>query len=304
MGNGLEYVIAYLRGVGYAFVTPTPLTHARVLERATMAGARDVRGIFGWSLPFEPELLPPDVLDALRSVDELEPAGDGRLRSRIRVATCDGDYFVHSAYPTVAVDSVFFGPDSYRFVRLIAAEARGRRSGRVLDIGAGSGVGAIAAARAMPGSALVMTDINPKALRYAGVNAAAAQVQVEQLLLGGDLSAVAGLVDFAVANPPYIIDDGHRAYRDGGALHGGAVSVAMTDMALQRLAPGGRFVLYTGSAIIDGHDALRAELEKLAHGFTWTYRELDPDVFGEELERPAYGDVERIAVVAAVFDKP
>ena len=30
----------------------------------------------------------------------------------------------------------------------------------------------------------------------------------------------------------------------------------------------------------------------------WTYRELDPDVFGEELDKPGYERVERIAVVA------
>ena len=32
--------------------------------------------------------------------------------------------------------------------------------------------------------------------------------------------------------------------------------------------------------------------------------EIDPDVFGEELESPAYRDVERIALVAALIDRP
>ena len=31
------------------------------------------------------------------------------------------------------------------------------------------------------------------------------------------------------------------------------------------------------------------------------YREIDPDVFGEELEQAAYADVDRIAAVGAVF---
>jgi len=34
------------------------------------------------------------------------------------------------------------------------------------------------------------------------------------------------------------------------------------------------------------------------------YRELDPDVFGEELERPAYARVERIAVIGLDVVKP
>jgi hypothetical protein len=32
--------------------------------------------------------------------------------------------------------------------------------------------------------------------------------------------------------------------------------------------------------------------------FGWTYHELDSDVFGEELEKPGYERVERIAAVA------
>ncbi|MNR68782.1 hypothetical protein D3C85_1935590 [compost metagenome] len=37
--------------------------------------------------------------------------------------------------------------------------------------------------------------------------------------------------------------------------------------------------------------------------FAWTYRELDPDVFGEELLTPGYQTVERIAVVALVVTR-
>ena len=37
--------------------------------------------------------------------------------------------------------------------------------------------------------------------------------------------------------------------------------------------------------------------------FGWTYKELDPDVFGEELLTPGYQDVERIAVVALVVTR-
>jgi hypothetical protein len=34
------------------------------------------------------------------------------------------------------------------------------------------------------------------------------------------------------------------------------------------------------------------------------YRELDPDVFGEDLDEPAYAQVERIALVGAVIVRP
>jgi hypothetical protein len=37
--------------------------------------------------------------------------------------------------------------------------------------------------------------------------------------------------------------------------------------------------------------------------FAWTYRELDPDVFGEELLTQGYQRVERIAVVALIVTR-
>ncbi|MCR3765210.1 SAM-dependent methyltransferase, partial [Pseudomonas aeruginosa] len=38
-------------------------------------------------------------------------------------------------------------------------------------------------------------------------------------------------------------------------------------------------------------------LAQRARGWDWEYQELDPDVFAEELESPAYREAERIAVV-------
>jgi hypothetical protein len=38
-------------------------------------------------------------------------------------------------------------------------------------------------------------------------------------------------------------------------------------------------------------------------GLAMRYREIDPDVFGEELEMPAYRDVDRIALIAAIITR-
>ena len=88
-------------------------------------------------------------------------------------------------------------------------------------------------------------------------------------------------------------------------MHGGALSLAMAKEAAQRLAPGGRLLLYTGSAIVDGRDALREALaEAMAQaGCSLAYREIDPDVFGEELDSPPYAEVERIAATGIRIDK-
>ena len=80
----------------------------------------------------------------------------------------------------------------------------------------------------------------------------------------------------------------------------------MAQQAVPRLAPGGRLILYTGSAIVGGRDALHGRLRDLAadQGCTLDYEEIDPDVFGEELETESYRDVERIAAVGALIERP
>ena len=88
-------------------------------------------------------------------------------------------------------------------------------------------------------------------------------------------------------------------------MHGARVSFDWTCAAARRLAAGGRMLLYTGSAIVVGRDELRERLQEVLPGLgcTLRYREIDPDVFGEDLDKPAYADVERIAVVGAVIEK-
>jgi hypothetical protein len=39
-------------------------------------------------------------------------------------------------------------------------------------------------------------------------------------------------------------------------------------------------------------------------GWPWTYREVDPDVFGEELGHGAYVDAERIAAIVLIAERP
>ncbi len=295
-----------LSEAGYRFITPTPATHARVLRQPGRRRARDLRDVFGWNLPFDEAILPPRILDCLRAAGVLEGLGR-RRRSRLRVSSLDDRLFLHSAYPTRSENAVFFGPDSYRFARFIGRNLPpdGQAVRRLADIGAGSGVGAITASAWLKDAELVLTDVNPLALRLARINARAAGVSVVALESRG-LDGVDDPIDVAIANPPYIIDAQDRAYRDGGGMHGGQVSLDMAAAALDRLAPGGRLLLYTGSAIIAGRDPLGEALADLAaaRGCAMDYRELDPDVFGEELSHPAYADVERIALVGAVVIRP
>lgn len=304
----LLLLLETLRQRGYAFVTATPASHARVLARADRKQARSLADVLGWSLPFAPQLLDREIRELLERADAMGATGDGLLRSRIRVSSLMGDLYLHSSYPTDGRDAVFFGPDSYRFARLIQEELSRAPAGphaHILDIGTGAGVGAIVAARRTGVGAATGTDVNPLALRLAAVNARAAGIALHPLL-GDGLDGVARSIDLALANPPYIIDEDRRQYRDGGEMLGGALSLRMAESAVARLAPGGRLILYTGSAIVAGEDALGAALADLAGsaGCAFRYSEIDPDVFGEELEQSAYREVDRIALVAAVITAP
>jgi methylase of polypeptide subunit release factors len=298
----------------YRFITPTPLTHARVIARADKQQARDLRDVLGWSLPFSPGAIDAEIVALLRGIDALEDAGGGLLKSRVRVSSLDDDLFLHSAYPTTQRDAVFFGPDSYRFAAFIRAELpRFAPIGRLADIGVGSAVGAVAALGAAEIKAGVLTDINEAALALAFPNlmfasdrlfsSGARQAMDFAFRATSGLDGVEGGFDAIIANPPYIADAAQRAYRDGGAMHGAEVSLAWAKAAAEKLASGGVFLLYTGSAIVGGEDHLKAALHEALDGFGIAYRELDPDVFGEELEREDYGDVERIAVVGVVAIK-
>jgi len=298
----LQGLLLTLKQRGYDFITLTPATHARIISREGRQIARDLRDVFGWSLPFAPELVDATLLTFLRAANMLEQQGD-TLRSLVRVSSLDSDLYVHSAYPTTGADAVFFGPDSYRFANFLSETlpSLGVRA-HVVDIGAGTGVGALMARRTLPEPRLTLSDINPLALDMARANFGAAGVEADFIESDG-LKSVDGDIDLIIANPPYIADPAHRAYRDGGGMHGGELSLRWAQEAAQRLGPGGAFALYTGSAIVKGEDRLRAALHEALADFDVLYGELDPDVFGEELERPDYADVERIAVVGLVAVK-
>lgn len=298
--EALAALLSQLRQHGYTHTAVTPATHAIVNARPGNAWARDLNGVFGWSRPFRAHLLSHDLFDCLREAGVLVAHEDG-WRSLLRAATLDDLMFLHSAYPTEAADAVFFGPDTYRFTTAIRQALEHRRAPmrRAVDIGCGAGPGAILLGRALPRTEVLAVDINPQALALARANALHNRTPNVQAVRSNLLDDVTGTFDLVVANPPYLVDSAERAYRHGGGPLGADFALAIIDAAMQRLAPGGTLLLYTGVAIVDGADPFRAAAGKRldAAGATWTYREIDPDIFSEELLNPSYVHTDRIAAV-------
>jgi len=260
-----------------------------------------VRDVFGWSRPFQEAVLPKQLLELMRAAEVLERAPGADLwRSRVRFSTVDGLLFAHSAFPTTGHDAVFLGPDSVRFVNAITRAAP--LAMRVADVGCGTGVGGIVLARRGFGvNKVVLSDVNEQALRLARANAELAGVGAE-VVRSDVLTSVEGEIDLVVANPPYLRDEECRWYRDGGGNYGEMLGARIVREALERLRDnprGGALLLYTGAAVVAGIDMfLAAILDELHQSNThYSYHELDPDVFSEELAKPAYANVERIAAV-------
>ena len=313
----LTLLLAYLQLHDYRFTTISPASHEKVNNRPQHAIANDLTDIFGWNRPFKREAVAAQLFDLMQSANIANKVGD-YWKSQLRVSSVNGLLFLHSAYPTLGNEAVFFGPDSYRFANVIHQFIATNQQPiqRAVDIGTGSGVGAVVLATALLTSAsepkpeleieIVAVDINSYALSLARVNTNAADMHNIALIHSNLLHNVAGNFDLIIANPPYLLDETERAYRHGGGLLGAALSLAIVDAAIERLNANGTLLLYTGVAIVNGQDAFLTELASKLNlaGFTYEYKEIDPDIFGEELNGEAYSMVDRIAAVVLTAKKP
>jgi release factor glutamine methyltransferase len=132
-----------------------------------------------------------------------------------------------------------------------------KRSGEtppsVVDVGTGSGIIAICAAKYVPQATITAIDISPAALTVARENAASLKMAERIEFVEGDL--LAGLptdqrFDLVVSNPPYVtqaeydaLEPDVKKFEPLGALvagpRGTEVIERLIPQALERLAPGG-----------------------------------------------------------------
>jgi methylase of polypeptide subunit release factors len=295
----------------YEFVTVTPETQRRVRLQRGEVVAETLRDVFGWNMDFTLGLLPPQVLTWLHQANALTLLDEGKARSRVRFSSFDGLPYVHSAYPTTESDAVFCGPDTFRFASLVAREIEKNPDVlRIVDVGCGAGAGGLLAGRWVERytgrrSRIELVDVNPKALELAQINAITFGCTNTVFQRSDLYRDVTSGIDLILANPPYLVDDDERLYRHGGGRYGSALSERIVKEGLPLLAPKGRLVLYTGSAIERGKDAFKETALRYVDSSRYdvVYREIDPDVFGEELDRASYRGVERIAAVGLVISR-
>ncbi|QMU67231.1 methyltransferase [Streptacidiphilus sp. P02-A3a] len=124
---------------------------------------------------------------------------------------------------------------------------------RVLDLGTGSGVQALHAAR--HGAAVVATDVNARALHFTRLTAALSGLTNIETRQGSLFEPVAGeAFDLVVSNPPFVISPGGRfTYRDGG-MPGDELCRGLVSAAGQHLEPGGYCQLLANWQHVRGED--------------------------------------------------
>lgn len=179
----------------------------------------------------------------------------------------------------VTPDVLIPRPETEFLVVTLLDLARQRPVGQeiaICDVGTGSGIIAVCAARHLPTCRVTAVDISPAALKIARANAAEHGVGERVELLQSDLfSAVPAeqRFDFVVSNPPYVSEaeletlapEVHRFEPHVALLagqRGTEVIEALLPQAAERLHPGGHLLVEVSPMI---HDAARALFEADGH---------------------------------------
>ncbi|MSR86511.1 methyltransferase domain-containing protein [Candidatus Woesearchaeota archaeon] len=142
-------------------------------------------------------------------------------------------------------------------------------SGKVLDMGTGSGIQAVTALENTPD--VLAVDINPECVDFVknkGINAIQSNL----------FSNIQGRFDWIIFNPPYLPEDfeepeDSKLSTTGGA-DGNEIIIAFLQQAKEYLNPHGKILILISS--------LTGEAEELFQGYTYTLLE-EEKLFFEEL---------------------
>ncbi len=205
-------------------------------------------------------VLPAETVSSLRAlglvVEEGEPPG--QCFAPVLLAPVGEFYFVSDRVsrpdrkPFVAPGDMVFAavtPETGRFLRLLPNSP----CERLLDLGSGTGVGAVAAAGSGVARRAWAADITARATHFAAFNAQLNGVEAVCAVEGDLYAPVAGLVfDRIIAHPPYVPAlKTQWVFRDAGEM-GEAITRRIVAGLPEFLEPGGR--LYCLTTALDMKD--------------------------------------------------
>jgi methylase of polypeptide subunit release factors len=248
--------------------------------------------------------LAPAGLDELHAAGLLRRAGPARVAATVAIRPY-GNVLVAADRPRATVDEApDFVPGVNPVARVLARHTIRLPVGSALDLGTGNGMQALAASR--HAEHVLGTDVNPRALAYAELNAALNGVDNLSLASGSWFEPVPDeRFDLILANLPFVVSpDTGFTYRDSG-LGPGEVGEMVVAQAPQHLAEGGYAHVLCEWGVRPGEDwadlprswvtrsgcdalILRGEvLDPVVHAAAWNHRllGLDPNAFEEAVER-------------------
>jgi len=161
--------------------------------------------------------------------------------------------------------------DSRLFESAIRGKKGPQEGQRVLDVGTGSGILAIAAAK--KGCSVTAVDINPEALEAARRNAEKEGVELE--LIESDLfKNVKDKFDFILFNPPYVpTEEWETRDMESVAWQGGKLGREVIDRFLEHafdfLKPGGKILL-----LVSSNNQILPELQDKYNGYVLSNKKL------------------------------
>jgi hypothetical protein len=248
--------------------------------------------------------LRPATLDELIAAGLLERVVPDHVRGTVAIKPFRDLVIAADRTPTGSAEPADFVPGVNSVARILAAHTIRSHVRTTLDVGTGNGIQALVAAR--HSDEVLATDLNPRALAYAALNARMNGVTNLGLVQGSWLEPVADRhFDLIVANPPFVVSpDSASLYRDSGLPTGELGPLLLRESAL-RLAPGGFAHVTCEWGVAEGQDWAELPAEWTAgtgcdalilcqhrsdpveHAVGWN-RHLarhDPDAFEEAVER-------------------
>jgi release factor glutamine methyltransferase len=172
-------------------------------------------------------------------------------------------------------------PETEGLIDLVLAR---QRSGRVLDVGTGTGCIALSLAQEGAFELVVAVERSPDALALARMNVAQTGLPVHLVLGNFCRMFESGAFDVLVSNPPYLSDleytnlePGVRNWEPEGALRAGRTGMDAVHQVLRE----GRDVVKARGWIILEIDSVRGELSaEAAGGAGWCEVTVLDDLFG------------------------
>jgi SAM-dependent methyltransferase len=182
---------------------------------------------------------------------------------------------------------VWIGADSIIFSTFLDQALRGAAFRNALEIGSGSGLATLRAARVS--QSCVAVDVNPRAVRFTQLNAAINGFESAIEARRSDLyEAVPGVFDLIVANPWY-------CDLETGGLEEVPGIVAGLDA---HLAEGGVCVMLLNSYVKNGVDCVHEYLKRFIESSRY---DMVRHIIGSNIDRSRLADLERHGISHSVY---